>query len=207
MQRVSKELKNYISQHILSQYSLNDRGHDATHIDYVLERCFLFEKQFKSIDPNILYTIACFHDIGHHINKAEHEVLSAEIFLKDEKMKAFFTDEERVLIKEAIEDHRASSAKEPRSVYGKIISSADRSTDIEDFLRRTHAYTLKHFSGLSEAEIIERGYTHTKEKYGENGYAKHYVEDEQYNQFRNKIISLIKDKALFEETYRKINNI
>lgn len=207
MHRINEELKNYISQYILPQYSRNDGGHGINHISYVLERCFIFEKQFKNINPDLLYTIACFHDIAHHINKAEHEALSAKTFFEDEKMKSFFTDEERTLIKEAIEDHRASSAKEPRSVYGKIISSADRSTDIEDFLKRTHAYTLKHFNGLSETEIIERGYAHAKEKYGEKGYAKHYVEDEQYNQFRNKIISLIKDKALFEETYRKINNI
>ncbi len=206
MQRVNKELKNYITQYILPQYSLNDRGHDTAHINYVLERCFKFEKQFKGINPDILYTAACFHDIAHHINKAKHETLSAEIFFKNEKMKTFFTEEERILIKEAIEDHRASSTKEPRSVYGKIISSADRSTDVTDFLRRTHQYTLKHFPCISEAEAIERGYTHTKEKYGKNGYAKQYVEDEQYNQFRKKIILLIKDKALFEETYRKINN-
>jgi uncharacterized protein len=207
MHRVNKELKNYVTQYILPQYSLNDGGHGTEHIRYVLERCFVFEKQFEDIDLDVLYTIACFHDIAHHINKAEHEILSAKMFFEDERMKDFFTDKDRLLIKEAIEDHRASAETEPRSVYGKIISSADRSTDVEDFLRRTHAYTLKHFGGISEDEIIERGYTHTKEKYGKNGYAKHYVEDEQYNQFRNKIILLIKDKALFEGTYRKINNI
>ena len=207
MHRVNKELKKYVTQYILPQYSLNDGGHGTEHVNYVLERCFVFEKQFEDIDPDVLYTIACFHDIAHHINKAEHEILSAKMFFEDERMKDFFTDKDRLLIKEAIEDHRASAETEPRSVYGKIISSADRSTDVEDFLRRTHAYTLKHFSSISESEIIERGYTHTKEKYGKNGYAKHYVEDEQYNQFRNKIILLIKDKALFEGTYRKINNI
>ncbi len=207
MHRVNNELKNYILQYILPQYSLNDSGHGINHINYVLERCFIFEKQFKNIDPDILFTIGCFHDIAHHINKAEHETLSAKVFFEDEKMKSFFSDEERLLIKEAIEDHRASSHNKPRSVYGKIISSADRSTDIEDFLRRTHAYTLKHFSGISETEIIERGYAHAKEKYGEKGYAKHYVEDGQYNDFRKTIADLLKDKVLFEETYRKTNNM
>ncbi len=207
MHRINQELKNYISQYILPQYSSNDGGHGINHINYVIERCFIFEKHFSHIDPDILYTIACFHDIAHHINKAEHEKLSAKIFFEDEKMKAFFSDEERLLIKEAIEDHRASSKNEPRSVYGKIISSADRSTDVEEFLRRTHQYTLKHYENISENEIIERAFNHTKEKYGAEGYAKHYVEDEQYNAFRKRITELLEDRDLFERIYNEINNM
>lgn len=207
MHRVNKELKLYIDTNILPRYSANDGGHGIMHINYVLERCFIFEKQFKDIEPDILYTIACFHDIAHHINKAQHETLSAEIFYNDEEMKKFFSDRERTIIKEAIEDHRASSKNIPRSDYGKIISSADRSTDVEEFLRRTHQYTLKHFQNITENEIIERGYTHTKEKYGAKGYAKHYVEDEQYNTFRKRIHELLKDSELFERTYKEINNM
>ena len=207
MHRINKELKNYITQFILPQYSANDGGHGINHINYVAERCFIFEKQFPHINPDILYTIACFHDVAHHINKAQHEILSAKIFFEDEKMRSFFTDEERLIIKEAIEDHRASSKNEPRSIYGRIISSADRSTDVEDFLRRTHQYTLKHFPDITVNDIIERGYTHTKEKYGSEGYAKHYVEDEQYNAFRKRITELLKDRALFEKAYKEINNM
>ena len=207
MHRVKSDLKTYIQENILPVYSLNDKGHGIEHINYVLERCFVFETQFKNIDPDILYTIACFHDIAHHINKAQHEVLSAESFYKNEDMKKFFTEEERVIIKEAIEDHRASAKKTPRNDYGKIISSADRSTDVEDFLRRTHAYTLKHFENINEEEIIERAYTHTKEKYGSKGYAKHYVKDEQYDNFREKINQLLNDKTAFKELYKSINKI
>ncbi len=207
MHRVNNELKTYIDEHVLPVYTRNDKGHGKEHINYVLKRCFEFEKQFENIDPDILYAVACFHDIAHHINKTQHEALSAQIFFEDENMNCFFTDEERLLIKEAIEDHRASAKKTPRSDYGKIISSADRSTDVEDFLRRTHAYTLKHFENITEEEIIERAYTHTKEKYGSTGYAKHYAEDEQYDKFRKRINELLKDKELFEKTYKEINAI
>ena len=207
MHTLNKGLKKYIEEYILPQYENNDKGHGHSHIEYVTERCFKFASQFSNINKDMLYAIASFHDIAHHIDKARHEILSAEIFYKDEEMKRFFTDEERLIIKQAIEDHRASAENEPRSDYGKIISSADRSTDVEDFLRRTHAYTLKHFRGISEEEIIERGYTHTKEKYGATGYAKHYVEDEQYNAFRNKINEIINDRDLFRKVYKRINNI
>ena len=37
-------------------------------------------------------------------------------------------------------------------------------------------------------EMLERAYNHTKDKYGISGYAKHYVVDDEYNQFKNKIL-------------------
>lgn len=204
---INKDLENYIKAEILPQYEKNDSGHSLEHIDYVLRRCLKFAEQFNSIDFNILYTIAVFHDIAHHIDKANHERLSAEIFYGNEKMQDFFSDEERALIKEAIEDHRASANSEPRSAYGKIISSADRSTDIDDFLRRTHAYTLKHFPDCTEEDMLKRAYDHTQQKYGKGGYAKHYVKDEEYENFRNEINLLLQDEEKFKQKYFKINNL
>ena len=122
-------------------------------------------------------------------------------------MKELFTKEERIIIKEAIEDHRASANTEPRSDYGKIISSADRSTDIDDFLRRTHAYTLKHFTNCTKEEMLKRAYNHTEQKYGKEGYAKHYVKDEEYEEFREEINLLLRDMEKFKELYFKINII
>ncbi len=204
---ISNELKTYVEQNILPEYAKNDSGHNIEHINYVINRCFRFAEQFENINLDMLYTIAVFHDIAHHIDKKNHEKLSAEIFYQNEDMKQFFTDEQRIVIKEGIEDHRASSNKIPRSYYGKIISSADRSTDINEFLKRTHAYTLKHQPNLSETEIIERAYNHTKEKYGNDGYAKSYVVDEEYNKFKNEIINLLNDKNKFTIKYKEINNL
>lgn len=204
---INKDLENYINGEILPQYEKNDSGHSLEHIDYVLKRCFKFAEQFPDIDFNILYTIAVFHDIAHHIDKKNHEKLSAEIFYNNEKMKDFFSDEERLLIKEAIEDHRASSGSAPRNDYGKIISSADRSTDIDDFLRRTHAYTLKHFPNCTKKDMLKRAYEHTEQKYGKSGYAKHYVKDEEYEAFREEINLLLQDEKKFKQKYFKINDL
>lgn len=205
MGAVNPELISYIETKIFPEYGKNDAGHSLRHINYVIRRSLNFAEQFSGINTDIVYAVAAFHDIAHHIDKKNHEKLSAEIFYKDEKMKAFFSDAQRNIIKEAIEDHRASLDGEPRSDYGKIISSADRSTDAEEFLRRTHAYTLKYFPGISEEEIIERGYSHTLEKYGSKGYAKHYVKDEEYENFRKYINSILKDKETFSEKYKEIN--
>ena len=204
---INKDLENHIKSDVLPQYEKNDSGHSSEHIDYVLKRCFKFAKQFENIDLNILFAIAVFHDIAHHIDKKNHEKLSAEIFYNNEKMKEFFSENERILIKEAIEDHRASSGFSPRSDYGKIISSADRSTDIADFLRRTHAYTLKHFPGCTKEEMLKRAYEHTEQKYGKEGYAKHYVKDEEYEAFREAINLLLEDPKKFQDKYYNVNNL
>ena len=204
---INKNLENYIKNKILPQYEKNDSGHSLPHIDYVLKRCFKFAEQFEKIDFNMLFAIATFHDIAHHIDKKNHEKLSADIFYNNEKMKEFFTESERNLIKEAIEDHRASSDSSPRSDYGKIISSADRSTDIDDFLRRTHSYTLKHFPDCTKEEMLKRAKDHTEQKYGKSGYAKHYVKDEEYEAFREEINLLLQTSEKFKEVYYKVNNL
>lgn len=204
---INKNLENYIKNEILPQYEKNDSGHSLPHIDYVLKRCFKFSEQFENIDFNMLFAIATFHDIAHHIDKKNHEKLSADIFYNNEKVKEFFTESERILIKEAIEDHRASSVSSPRSDYGKIISSADRSTDVDDFLRRTHAYTLKHFPNRTKEEMLKRAKDHTEQKYGKEGYAKHYVKDEEYEKFREEINLLLQDSEKFKSKYYKINNL
>ena len=204
---MNKGLIDYIQNNILPEYSKNDSGHGIEHIQYVINRCFKFAEQFDNIDFDMLYTIAAFHDIGHHIDKKNHEIVSAKIFYDNDDMKRFFTEKQRTIIKEGIEDHRASSDSVPRSDYGKIISSADRSTDVNEFLKRTHSYTLKHTPESTLEEMLERAYNHTKEKYGNNGYAKNYVIDEEYNVFRNQINELLNDKKKFKQYYLQLNNI
>ncbi len=204
---VNNDLYNYLRQYILPEYSKNDSGHGIEHIDYVVNRCLRFAEQFEGIDLNILYTAAVFHDIAHHIDKKNHEKLSAEMFRKDGKMGDFFNEEQIKLIEEAIEDHRASSEYEPRSIYGKILSSADRSIDVNDFLRRTHAYTLKHQPDSTLQEQLDRAFSHTSEKYGSDGYAKNYVFDEEYEKFKAEINNLLENPVLFEEKYKSVNEI
>ena len=204
---INEYLKKYIEENILPIYKNNESGHGIEHINYVIERCIRFSKQFNNLDINIIYTSACFHDICHHINKDKHEMLSAEFFYNDLNMKTFFNEEERITIKEAIEDHRASSKNVPRSIYGKLLSTADRSISLEDFLERCYSYTLKHFPDYDLDEIIERSYNHTKEKYGNGGYAKSYIKDIEYDNFLNEVNEVINDKTLFRKRFLSANKI
>ena len=122
---------------------------------------------------------------------------------KDKNLNRFFNDEELIIIKEAIEDHRASSKNDPRSIYGKIVSSADRNNTIEDCLRRTYTYGKKLNPEASDEELYLRAYDVLKNKFGENGYAKFYFKDTRYENFLIKIRELLKDKDKYLDTQRK----
>jgi len=207
MKNIDVKLKTYVENNIFQIYNKNDSGHGIEHIEYVIRRSFDFAKQFKNIDLNMVYVIAAFHDLAHHIDKDNHEVLSAKLFYENEVMKEFFTEEQRKIIKEAIEDHRASLEYEPRSDYGKIISSADRNVDIMSSLKRTHSYTTKHYPNLDLDQMITRAYKHISKKFGDCGYAKMWLVDEEFDKFKDDVKELLKDKYIFGVKYMEVNGI
>ena len=73
---VNNKLKQYIEKKILPEYKLNDGGHNSEHIKYVLKRAFELADRYD-INYDILYTCVCFHDIACHIDRDNHEILSA----------------------------------------------------------------------------------------------------------------------------------
>lgn len=204
--KLNQELIEYIETQVFPQYSKNEEGHGLNHIKTVIERSLKFAKDYD-VDINMVYTIAAYHDLGHHIDRKKHEIISAELFIKDENMKKFFTDEQRETIKEAIEDHRASSDHRPRSIYGMIVSTADRTIiDIDTTIKRTYSYGKRNYEGITEEEQIERVYSHLKEKYGENGYAKIYIKDEEFEKALQKLRQALSDKQSFINRVKKIVN-
>lgn len=125
--------------------------------------------------------------------------------MNDEKMKDFFTEEQRIIIKEAIEDHRASCNHEPRSIYGKIVSTADRTiVDINDAIKRAYSYSQKHYENLLRDEHIERVYDHLSEKYGKGGYAKSYLEDEEFDNALKELREALSNKEDFIKRIKEV---
>lgn len=204
---INDNLKKYIKAEILPLYKNNDSGHDIKHIEYVTKRSLEFASQFENINLDMVYVISSFHDIGHYIDKDNHEKLSAEFFCKNEKMKSFFNNEQIKIIKEAIEDHRASLKDTIRSNYGKIISSADRTTDLDTILIRTHAYTCKHYPNFNFEQTIDRAYSHIQEKYGSIGYAKTYVQDNEFLKFKKNVNKILDNKNEFKQRYIEANKL
>lgn len=123
---INPNLKQYIQNLIEYHYDLNDKGHRIEHAEYVINRSISFASQIEKINYDMVYVIAAYHDVAHHIDAKNHETLSVKLLREDEKLKEFFNDEQIKIMSEAVEDHRSSMETEPRSVYGKIVSSADR---------------------------------------------------------------------------------
>ena len=206
---INQELKKYIEENILPTYEKNDKGHNLEHINYVTNRSLKFADNIKDINYDMVYTIASYHDIAHHIDAKNHEKLSSEILMNDKNLKKFFDEEQIKIMAEAVYDHRASLEKEPRSIYGKIISSADRNTNIDNILRRTYQYRIKHNPEYSLEEIIEESKQHIIDKFGHKGYAveKMYFKDIEYEKFLNDVKTLTEDNDLFIKRYKEVNNL
>ena len=201
---INKKLQEYIEKNIYPEYDKNEKGHSIDHIKYVIKRSFeLVNENGLDVNLDMVYTIAAYHDIGHHIDSKTHEIVSADIMIKDNNLKQFFTDDERQTIKEAIEDHRASAKEEPRSIYGRIVSSADRNNTVKDCLRRTYTYGKKLNPDATDEELFLRAYDVLVNKFGEGGYAKFYFKDKQYEKFLKELRELLSDKDNYIETQRK----
>lgn len=207
--KVNKKLKEYIENNIFPEYEKNEQAHGIKHIKYVIERSFeLVEQNNLTINIDMVYTIAAYHDIGHYIDPKTHEIISAEIMFKDKNLSNFFTSDEIVTIKEAIEDHRASSKNEPRSIYGKIVSSADRNDTVEKCLSRTYSYGKKLDPNATDEELFIRAFDVLTKKFGIGGYAKFYFKDKRYEDFLKELRTLLTDKNNFINTQREyINNL
>lgn len=202
-------LQNYIETNIFPHYSLNDSGHQIGHIKYVIRRSLNFAATIPDINLDMVYTVAAYHDIGHHINAEQHEQVSSQIFRTDNKIKEFFTSQELLTIAEAIEDHRSSSDHPPRSVYGKIVTAADKNINVEVMLRRTYAYRLRNFPTTNLDNIIEDSRQHLINKYGQTGYAlnESYFPDPEFKQAICELQRLIYDQETFRQQYITVNNI
>ena len=125
---------------------------------------------------------------------------------KDENLKRFFSADELKIIREAIEDHRASADHEPRSIYGKIVSTADRNNTVEACLKRSYTYGRKLNPEATDDELFDRAYEHLKIKFGENGYAKFFFKDDVYEKFLKDIRDLLSDKDNYIKTQRDYIN-
>lgn len=203
---MNQELVNYIEKSIYPLYERNDWAHQLWHIEEVVERSFKLAKNYP-VNKEMVYVIASFHDLGCFVSRDNHEEISAHLMETDSFLQKYFSKEEIQVMREAIVDHRGSLEYEPRSIYGKIISSADRFTTVEGILRSTHSRTLEFFPELSWEEMVQESYQYIKKKYGKGGYAKSYVPNPDFDQFLIDINICLNDKKLFERKLKKVDKL
>ena len=200
-------LEHYITLSIIPQYHRCDKGHDMNHIIDVIDRSSGLSRHLNK-NVNIAYTVAAFHDLGLTIGPREiHEKNSGLLIATRYKnrLKEWFTDDEINIIKEAVEDHRSSSDREPRSIYGKIVADADKDTD-NPYKVITRAFEHgRHLNpDYTYEEEMARVKDHIIKKYGRDGYIKFYFPWSETERFLNSLIRLTEDDKFVEERYRKL---
>lgn len=205
---VNKKLVKYVEEHIFPQYEPNDKAHGIVHIREVIRRAFALNDTFKlNLDKNMIYAIASCHDLGKYENHEIHEKIAASRFISDEKMKQFFNDEQRKVIKEAIEDHRSSKEDEPRSTYGKLISSADRNTQIDIVFIRSFFVAKERMPETNIEEYLDYTIKRLSKKYSEENPENMFFEDETYKMFLKDMRDLLKNEIEFKARYCEVNHI
>ena len=200
---MNENLKNYIEDNILPQYINYDKAHQRDHIETVIEESLNLADHF-GVDMDMAYAIAAYHDLGISEGRETHHITSAKRLLADKELTKWFSDEQLKIMAEAIEDHRASSKHEPRSIYGKIVAEADRNIDTEIVLRRIIQYGISHFPDLNKEEQYARMLGHLYEKYAEGGYIKLWIPESRNAKKLAELRLIIKDDSKLRSFYNKI---
>ena len=205
---VDKKLKDYVESSIYPEYQKNDKAHGIVHIREVVRRAFaLNETLGLGLNDNMIFAMASCHDLGKHIEHTIHEKIAASKFMEDEGMKKFFSDTERVIIRDAIEDHRSSKEDNPRSTYGKLISSADRNTSIEMVFIRSFFVGQERTPDMTIDEFLDFTFKRLSKRYGEENPENMFYSDETYERFLAEMRALLKDEVAFKDRYCKVNGI
>lgn len=166
------DLEAYVEEQVLPRYGASDPAHGIAHVRQVLENSRELAAPLD-VEWRMAYVVAAYHDIGIPAKgRDNHEMTSAQILREDETLTRWFTPEEVEVMAQAVEDHRASTGREPRSLYGRIVSEADRDIDPERIVRRCMEYGKSHFPGKEPSWYLRRAVEHIREKYGPQGYVK-----------------------------------
>lgn len=196
----------YIEQSILPQYDAFDGGHKRDHAETVIMESLKLARAYDA-DETMAYVIAAYHDLGLKFDREKHHIHSGEILMADENLRKWFTQEQLMTMRDAVEDHRASGKNPPRTIYGAIVAEADRQIDPLTVVHRTMAYSLKLLPEADFDTLYQRSLDHLHEKYAEGGYLKLWLNSERNVQGLAQLRAIIRDekklRALCQEWFER----
>lgn len=197
-------MRHYIEREILPRYDSFDNAHQQDHARSVINNSLMLAKHYD-VDVNMVYAIAAYHDTGLCEGRETHHEVSKQILMADNELRKWFDEEQMSTMGDAVEDHRASSEREPRSLYGKIVAEADRDIDALKIVKRTVQYGMKHYKELDKEAHWTRAQAHLNEKYGEGGYLKLWIPESPNAARLTELRQLLADKErlriVFDQFY------
>ena len=187
------DLQQYIEQTILPQYDAFDGGHRRDHAQMVISESLKLARKHGA-DEQMAYVIAAYHDLGLSIDREKHHIHSGEILMADEQLRKWFTEQQLLVMRDAVEDHRASGKNAPRTIYGAIVAEADRQIDPLTVIQRTMAYSRKFYPDVDFETLYMRSREHLNEKYAEGGYMHLWLNSERNVQGLETLRSIIRNE-------------
>ena len=203
----SLDLVEFIETKILPQYAAFDAAHNMEHVTRVIRHSLELVK-ITGADINMVYTIAAYHDLGMSGPRAVHHLTGGKILATDARLRKWFSPEQLKVMREAVEDHRASASRSPRSIYGKIVAEADRDLDTDIVIRRTIQFGLANYPELDYEGQYRRFKEHMDNKYSKDGYIKLWIPNspnaKRLNDLRNLIALPAELRKAFDKIYHEI---
>jgi len=191
-------LEEYIEQTILPQYEAFDGGHQPDHARMVIAESRKLAREHGA-DEQMAYVIAAYHDLGLRYDRETHHIRSGEILMADMRLREWFSEEQLAVMRDAIEDHRASSQHPPRTLYGAIVAEADRQINPTLVIARTMAYSARLYPEGDFATLYQRSKEHLLEKYAEGGYMKLWLNSERNVASLEQLRAIIRNERQLRE--------
>ncbi len=202
---IDQSLKEYVEGSVLPLYDGFDPAHRRDHADMVIEQSLAIARHYP-VDENMVYAIAAYHDTGLVKDRKTHHIESGKIVREDVRLCDWFSEEQIETMAQAVEDHRASSDHEPRSIYGKIVAEADRFIDPDKIIERTVQYGLEHYPHLDREGHWQRTLDHLHEKYAEGGYLRLWFPESPNHARLAALRAIIRDLPLLRSRFDTIYN-
>lgn len=202
-QQVSLEIMEFVERQILPRYNAFGESHGLRHVNRVIKNSLRLA-DVTGADIDMVYVIAAYHDLGMEGPRAIHHLTSGKILMADARLKKWFNADQLKVMKEAVEDHRASSSRQPRSIYGKIVAEADRDIDVHEIFLRAIQYGKENDPDKSIEEHWERFAQHMDEKYSNNGYIKLWIPNSPNEKALKELRNIIEDKKLLRKAFDDI---
>lgn len=199
----SLDLVEFVETQILPRYAEFDKAHNLSHVTRVIRNSIALARQ-TGADMNMVYVVAAYHDLGLSGPRAIHHLTSGKILMQDARLKRWFSPEQIKMMKEAVEDHRASASHAPRSIYGKIVAEADRDLAPETVIRRTVQFGLANYPEMDREGHWRRFCQHMAEKYSVNGYIRLWIHGSENERNLNQLRSLIVNPTEMRKFFDKI---
>lgn len=203
MEQVSLDLMEFVERNILKRYNAFDAAHNMTHVNRVIKASVQLARKMGA-DINMAYVVAAYHDLGLEVERATHHIESGKILKADRRLDKWFSAQQIEIMRQAVEDHRASASRAPRNIYGKIVAEADRDLEPMSVIRRTIQFGLAHYPEKTKEEHWDRFVEHLQQKYSSAGYIKLWISGSDNEQNLRELRRIINDRQQLRQIFEQI---